>query len=112
MEKFSLKITVLFVFLFILRDLNAQTKLYLDQNGKKITLREFKKRCNSSYLYNCLSFKKDSIVFSQIFYKHQFGKISPQENEQVRKLINKDSDFAIELNQIIVIKKHDNLLSY
>ncbi|MDQ7918635.1 hypothetical protein RBU60_13735 [Mesonia sp. MT50] len=111
MENFSLKIIFLFAILFISRDVNAQTKLYLDQNGEKISLQEFKKRCNSSYLYNCLSFKKDSIVFSQIFYKHQFGKISPQEYEQVRKLINKDSDFAIEPNQIIVIKKHDNLLS-
>ena len=111
MEKFSLKIIVITAFLFISAYATSQTYVYLDENSKEISLKDFKKKCGNQ-LYKCLTYTKDSIALSQVLYKYKFGKISPQEYEQLRKLLIKDAAIEIQPNKIIVIKKYDKLYSY
>jgi len=112
LEKFSLKIIVITAFLFISAYATSQTYVYLDENSKEISLKEFKKKCASNQLYDCLTYTKDNVVLSQVLYTYQFGKISPQEYDQLRKLLIKDAGINIQPDQMIVIKKYDSLLSY
>lgn len=112
MNRHTLQIIVIIAIFFISVRGVSQTHVYLDENGKEISIQEFKKKCNSNYIYKCLSYTKEGIVLFKIFYKHQFGKLDPYEYDQIRKLIIKDAQLTIEPNQIIILKKFDSLYSY
>lgn len=112
LKKKSLHIFFITAFLFFSVYSSAQSYVYLDENNQEISLKEFKKKCGSSHLYDCLTYTKDNVVLSQVLYAYQFGKISSQEYEQLRKLINKDAGINIQPNQMIVVKKYDSIFSY
>ncbi len=112
MNRHTLQIIVIIAIFFISVRGVSQTHVYLDENGKEISIQEFKKKCNSNYIYKCLSYTKEGIVLFKIFYKHQFGKLDPYQYDQIRKLIIKDAQITIEPNKIIILKKFDSLYSY
>jgi hypothetical protein len=85
---------------------------YLDTNSKAISKTEFQKKCNSNYIYKCLSYVTDTLIVKKINYQHQFGKISPEHYEQIRKLIYTDGNLKIEKGQTIIIKKQDSLYNF
>tara|TARA_B100000678_G_scaffold195795_1_gene164207 strand:- start:47128 stop:47979 length:852 start_codon:yes stop_codon:yes gene_type:complete len=90
----------------------AQENLYFDETSTQINKAEFTKKCNSSYIYKCISYPTDTLVINKVFFKYKFGKISPEKFQQIRKLLIKDGKYKIEKNQIIIIKKFDSLYNY
>lgn len=112
MNRHTLQIIVIIVIFFISVRGVSQTYEYLDENSKEVSSQIFYQKCNSSDLYNCLSYKYDGVIISKILYRYQFGKISKDEFEQLRKLIINDSGIDISPSKIIVLKKYDSILSY
>ncbi len=112
MNRHTLQIIVIIVIFFISVRGVSQTYVYLDENSKEVSSQAFYQKCNSSHLYNCLSYKNDDIVLSKIQYTYQFGKMSSEEYNQLRQLIHKDANISIDSNQTVLIKKHDSLFDF
>ncbi|MGO1585271.1 hypothetical protein [Mesonia sp.] len=69
----------------------------MDENGKEVSAKIFDEKCDSNLLFHCLIVKQtQQLVVSQIRLKQKFGKISPQEMNQIRKLLRKDSGRELE----------------
>jgi hypothetical protein len=97
-----------FIFLISFNSI-AQTEFYLDENMEKIDSLTFKKKCKVNVL-KCLVYKTDSLILNKILYKYQFGKLTKNELEQVKKIVSSTSKFNTSNN--FMINFRDTLYNY
>ncbi|PNQ72396.1 hypothetical protein C1T31_11410 [Hanstruepera neustonica] len=85
-------LTVLF-FLFALQ-INAQDipkyNVYFDENDQAIEITDYYKKC-SAFLLHCMSKTKDSITINYMYELNKFGQLDSIENNQIRKLLKRDT---------------------
>lgn len=113
MYKHALKIAAIIAIFFFSGNANSQSYVFLDENGKEVPEEIFNEKCNSSLLFNCMVIKQnEQLVVSQIRFKQKFGKVSPQEMEQIRKLLRKDSGRKLEKEKTLLISYYDSLADF
>ncbi|GAA0748524.1 hypothetical protein [Gaetbulibacter jejuensis] len=101
----------LFICLFFTLNISlcfSQESKFYDENSKEIESLEFYKKCNR-LAYKCLRQSTDTLDIYKVTLKYDFGKIEPEEYEQVYKLLIKDTTKS---NQIIIVKYIDKLYSF
>lgn len=97
----------LFIFL-ISFSIQSQTKVYVDENMKEIDSVNFYKKCDAR-VFNCVEYKKDSLIVNKIHNRFKFGKISKEEYDQIRLLLMKKGNTQITADQILVIEHTDTI---
>ncbi|PZW39210.1 hypothetical protein LX95_02352 [Mesonia algae] len=113
MNRHTLQIIVIIAIFFISVRGVSQTYVYLDENGKEISANNFDEKCNSNLLFQCLVIKQTKeFVISQIRLKQKFGKISPLEANQIKKLLSKDGKEELSNEKILLISYYDSLADY
>jgi len=89
----------------------AQSKIILDENMKLIDSVQFKKKCKSQIL-KCFSYTADSLFLKKVLYKYRFGKLSKEENSQLRKIFIQNTNKQIKQNANIIINFRDTLYNF
>lgn len=113
MYNHALKILAIIAIFFFSTYASSQSHVYLDENGEKVSAEVFGEKCSSNLLFHCLVVKRtEQLVVLQIRFKQKFGKISPQEMDQIRKLLRKDSGRKLEKEKTLLISYYDSLADF
>lgn len=88
----------------------AQEKVFLDENMQEIDSLQFNTICNN-HAYKCLAYSSDSILVNKVLPKYSFGKITPEEYEQIRSILELDSKTKIAAGSKIIISYSDTLFN-
>ncbi|MBU2938844.1 hypothetical protein KO494_04740 [Lacinutrix sp. C3R15] len=102
------KITALF--LLISFHTISQEKVFIDENMKEIDSLQFNTICKNR-AYKCLAYSSDSILVNKVLPKYSFGKITPQEYDQIRSILELDSKTKVVPGSKIVISYSDTLFN-
>lgn len=103
---------LIFLFIFLQPILiSGQDNIFLDENLKKITSEIYLNKCKS-FIYNCKSVRKDSIILNTIIQSFKFGKLSQKENNQFRKLLISRTKNKKILHKTIIINHTKTLIGY
>lgn len=99
------------LFLIFLSITFSQEKIYLDENIVKIDSSTYNNKCKN-ILLKCLEYKSDSLIMNKVLYKFQFGKLKPDEYNQIKNILSINSDKKIKKDDFIIIKYYDSLLNF
>lgn len=109
MAQLSKILTVLLFFTHFI--CQSQSEIYMDEQMKPIDTLTYAKKCRQ-YPYKCVFIPTDSILIYKVLKKYDFGSLSPEAYNQIRKLLILDSKKNIETNDVIVVKYVDTLRDY
>ncbi|MEZ4796582.1 MAG: hypothetical protein R2785_05380 [Flavobacteriaceae bacterium] len=101
----SLKILFLFLISF---SIQGQTKVFVDENMQEIDSISFYKKCDAR-VFKCLTYSTDSLIVNKVHNRFKFGKVSPEEYNQIRLLLMKKGNTEIAPDQILVIEHIDTI---
>lgn len=101
----SLKILFLLLISF---SIQGQTKVYVDENMQEIDSINFYKKCDAR-VFKCLTYNTDSLIVNKVHNRFKFGKVSPEEYNQIRMLLMKSGEIEIPQNQTLIIKNIDTI---
>ncbi|WP_452601021.1 hypothetical protein [Pontimicrobium sp. MEBiC06410] len=104
--------TLLFLFnCFFLFSQESITELYLDENLNEIDSISYSRKCKR-ILSKCLKYKTDSLVINKVLIKYAFGKLTPNQYNQIKGVITRNSNIELKQNEVLVIKYYDSLFSF
>ena len=115
--KFFLKLSILFLSLLItgnsvlLAQTNSKPTIYLDENQNQTNESQFVKK-RKNFLYTSTKYKSDTLDIYLLVNAYEFGKLSQQENQQIRNLISRDKAQEINEGKNIVISYMDTLRGF
>lgn len=108
----KIKIAIIFTFLFLAAGKSiAQQKIYIDENMNRIDSIQYINKCKI-YILKCLKYKTDSLDINKVLYNFSFGRITPTEYKQVKKLLVQNADTLINSNTVILINYRDSLYNF
>lgn len=104
--------TLLFLFnYFFLFSQESITELYLDENLNEIDSITYSKKCKR-ILSKCLEYKTDSLIINKVLIKYVFGKLNPNEYNQIKGVITRNSNIELKQDEVLVIKYYDSLFNF
>jgi hypothetical protein len=104
-------IVTAFFFSIIINFGYGQEKIYLDENMKTIDSLTFHKKCNTRVL-GCLEYKRKQVMVYSVYKHYAFGKISQNEFEKVKFLLNQTSNDVSKKNQSYILHFKDTMFGY
>lgn len=104
----NLKILLLLILLPLIG--SSQSKIYLNEKMKEISLQDFNKKCEH-HIFKCHKFTTDSLEINKVLYKYSFGKIDKEAFKQIQMLLASQSKKPINPDETIIIKFTDSLKS-
>ncbi|WP_299254497.1 hypothetical protein [uncultured Lacinutrix sp.] len=110
-----MKLKFLFSFIFLFSSLVSLSqnvkKIYIDEDLKEMNLVTYIAKCK--YKTNkCVEYKTDSLAIYKVLKKFSFNKLSAKNYEQIRLLLNQDSNIKIDSGETIILKNFDSIYSY
>ena len=85
--------------------------VFIDENSLYITKREFNEKCNAA-VFQCKRFELENIIAYRVYYRMYFGKLKPEEYNQLRLYLNKKSNKTIPENHKILIHYEESLVGF
>ncbi len=108
----KIKLIIFLIFsIIIFKKGSSQEVIYLDENMKKIDSVNFSKKCKARVL-GCLEYKRKQIIVYSVYKHHDFGRLSQNELEKVKLLLNQNSNDDLKKNQSYVVRFRDSLYGY
>lgn len=84
---------------------------YLDENSIAISEKTFNEKCNAAVFY-CKQYDRDNMVIFKVYHQMLFGKLKPQEYDQLRIYLNRKSTKKIPENHKILIHYEESLVGF
>ncbi|WP_156772367.1 hypothetical protein [Urechidicola croceus] len=102
-----------FISTFILYGQNKIEKdtVYYDENKIEISKDKFIDKCNAAVFY-CKQFDIDNYIVYKVYHRMYFGKLTPQEYNQIRMYLNQQSIKNTPKNHSILIHYEENLAGF
>lgn len=102
-------LSLLLSFIFLV--CHSQSELYLDENMQSLDSLSYEQKCKQ-IPFKCLKYETDSMTINKVLTKYTFGKITPVEATQLRKLLMLDSGKTIDENDVILVKYTDSIRNF
>jgi hypothetical protein len=84
---------------------------FIDENGKAIREITFNKKCNAA-VFECKRFDREKMVIFKVTHRMFFGKLKEKEYNQIRLMLNKESNKTIPKNHNILIHYEASLSGF
>ena len=84
---------------------------FIDENGKAIRENTFNQKCNAA-VFECKRFDRENMVIFKVYHRMFFGKLKENEYNQVRLILNRDSNKTIPENHNIIIHYEESLSGF
>jgi hypothetical protein len=106
------KIAIIFNLLVILnQNIIGQSIYFINELNHQIDSLEYIKKCQSE-IFKCARYKSDSLTLNKVLFKYSFGKITPTEYNQIKKLLTQQSSIDIDSDEILLINYVDTLSNF
>ena len=106
------KIAIIFnLFIFLNQNIIGQSIYYTNELNHQIDSLEYKKKCQTG-IFKCAKYKSDSLILYKVLFKYSFGKITPTEYNQIKKLLIQQSSIDIDSDEILLINYVDTLSNF